>query len=243
MSGASDEGPRPALRELLKTLAEAGAIQDFVSTSSTEVADAVGVSQQTASRWIRQLDEADYLERRLGSSGQQLRLTDDGVGVLGAELERLEAIFDQAEVVAITGTVAEGDGEGAYYMSQSFYKRGFEELVGFTPFPGTLNLEVDGSDLDSVRALRSREALEIPQVKTPERTFGGVTAYPAEVGGESAAIIFPHRTRHERVLEVIAPDRLRDELDLADGDELTVDVDTRPGHRTYNPRPDLEGDG
>lgn len=236
MTQGSEDEPRPDLRELLKEVAEAGGLGGFVSTNSSEVAEWIDVSQQTASRWILQLAEGGYIERRLGSRGQQLRLTDAGVRVLSDELERLQAIFEADSTAELTGTVAQGEGEGAYYMSQGFYQRGFEELVGFTPFPGTLNLEVEGSDLDTLRALRNREALEIPKVKTPERTFGGVTAYPAEVEGCQAAIIFPHRTRHETVLEVIAPDKLRDELDLADGDELTVHVDTRPGQRTHNPR-------
>lgn len=241
MSEDGDHAPRPDHRELLKEVADAGGVHEFVSTSSGELAEALGVSQQTASRWILELAEEGFIERRLGSRGQQLRLTNEGVSVLSIELDRLQRIFETSSQTEITGIVAEGDGEGAYYMSQPFYERGFEELVGFTPFPGTLNLEVDGPDLDTLRALRNREALEIPQVKTPERTFGGVTAYPAEVGGRKAAVIFPHRTRHERVLEVIAPERLRDELGLSDGDELTVDVDTRPTRRTYNPREDLEG--
>lgn len=240
MSQEPPDEPRPDLRDLLTEIAEAGGLGGFVSTSSGELAEQVDVSQQTASRWILELAEDGFLERRLGSRGQQLRLTDEGVAVLAAELERLERIFDASEVTELTGTVAPGEGEGAYYMSQDFYQRGFEELVGFSPFPGTLNLEVEGSDLDTLRALRNREALEIPQVKTPERTFGGVTVYPAEVEDRQAAIIFPHRTRHERVLEVIAPDKLRDELDLSDGDELTVRVNARPDRRTYNPRQDAE---
>jgi riboflavin kinase len=238
MSEAS--APDPDLVELLIAIADAGGLGDAVATSSGELADRIDVSQQTASRWLVQLDEEGYLERRLGSRGQQLRLTDEGVAVLADRLERLERIFDAERTTELTGTVAEGDGEGAYYMSQDFYRRGFEELVGFTPFPGTLNLELEGPDLETLRALRSREALEIPQVKTPERTFGGVTVYPAEVEDEPAAIIFPHRTRHERVLEVIAPTKLRDELDLTDGDELAVHVDTRPEPRTYNPREDVD---
>lgn len=238
MSAGSPSDPRPDLRELLKVVAEGGGLGGFVSTSSGELGEQLDVSQQTASRWILELAEEGYLERRLGSRGQQLKLTEAGVSLIAAEYERLERIFDDGETTALTGTVAQGEGEGAYYMSQDFYQRGFEELVGFSPFPGTLNLEVEGPDLETLRALRSREALEIPQVKTPERTFGGVTVYPAEVQGRTAAVIFPHRTRHERVLEVIAPDKLRDELGLSDGEELTVEVDARPDRRTYNPRED-----
>jgi riboflavin kinase len=236
MTAGSEDEPRPDQRELMKEVAEAGGLRGFVSTSSGEIAERIEVSQQTASRWILELVEEGYLDRRLGSRGQQLRLTDEGAGLLADELERLQSIFEAARRAELTGTVTPGEGEGAYYMSQDFYQRGFEELVGFTPFPGTLNLELEGPDLDTLRALRNREALEIPKVKTPERTFGGVTVYPAEVDDRQAAIIFPHRTRHERVLEVIAPDKLREELDLADGDELTVSVDTRPGQRTHNPR-------
>ena len=42
---------------------------------------------------------------------------------------------------------------------------------------------------------------------------------------ERAHVIAPERTHHgEDQLEVIAPDRLRDEMDLEDDDELTIHV-------------------
>lgn len=236
---APEEDPAPDRRELLKEVAEQGGLSAFVSTSSGELADRLDVSQQTASRWILALKEHGYLERRLGSRGQQLRLTDEGTGLLAGELERLQRIFDAGEQVELEGVVAAGDGEGRYYMKQPFYQEGFEELFGFSPFPGTLNLELEGSDLDTLSALREREAYEIPKVTTSERTFGGVTGFPARVRGLEAAVIFPHRTRHEDVLEVIAPGKLRDELGLEDGDRLAVEVDARPGTKTYEPRPSL----
>lgn len=235
----SQTAPRPDQRELLKEIADAGGVSGFVSTSSGELAESLDVSQQTASRWILDLVEEGYLERRLGSRGQQLSLTDPGTAVLADELARLQRIFDAGEEVELEGTVATGDGEGRYYMKQPFYQEGFEELFGFTPFPGTLNLVLEGPDLDTMQGLRGREALEIPKVETPERTFGGVTGFPAEVRGFEAAVIFPHRTRHEDVLEVISPDRLRDELGLEDGDGLTVQIDARPGTKTYEPRASL----
>lgn len=240
--GDSDEaarGPRPDQRELLKEIADQGGLHGYVSTSSGALADELDVSQQTASRWILSLMEDGFLERRLGSRGQQLRLTQAGTDVLASELARLEQIFDRGQRIELTGKVAAGDGEGAYYMKQPFYKEGFEELLGFTPFPGTLNLELSGTDLETMRGLRGREGLEIPKVKTPERTFGGVTGFPAEVEGHEAGVIFPHRTRHDDVLEVIAPRKLREELDLDDGDRLTVSIQARPERKTYQPRASL----
>jgi riboflavin kinase len=43
---------------------------------------------------------------------------------------------------------------------------------------------------------------------------------------EQAHVITPERTHHgDDHLEVIAPVRLRDDLELEDGDEVTVDVE------------------
>lgn len=226
-------------RGLLKVIAERGGLEGFVGTTSGSLADSLSVSQQTASRWLRSLEDAGLIERRLGSQGQQLRLTQAGVESLTGELERLERIFEKGSLVTIEGVVSQGEGEGAYYMKQPFYREGFDALFGFEPFPGTLNLSVDGEDLASLRSLRARDGSKIPKVSTPERTFGGVTGFPARVRGEEAAVIFPHRTRHEDVLEVICPVRLRDALGLDDGEVLTVKVDVSGPGKTYEPREEL----
>lgn len=231
-----DKGPRPEERELLKRVAAKGGLHAYVATSSGELAEELDVSQQTASRWILSLKDEGYLERRLGARGQQLRLTGQGVDLLAVELKELETIFEGSSQLELEGVVTAGDGEGAYYMRQPFYKQGFETLLGFTPYPGTLNLRLEGPDLDTMRALRNREGLEIPKFETPERTFGGVTAFPAEVQGYEAGAIFPHRTRHDDILEIIAPDCLRKELSLVDGDTLNVDIDARPERKTYQPK-------
>ncbi len=238
----TDDAPElsPDQRGLLKRIAEEAGLGGFAATSSSKLATSLAVSQQTASRWILDLEETGVIERRLGSRGQQLRLTQQGVDVLARELERLERIFQTGSLLHVQGTVAEGEGEGAYYMKQPFYEEGFEELLGFTPFPGTLNLELDGDDLDAMRGLRSRTGLEIPKVETPERTFGGVTGFPARIEDEEqAGVIFPHRTRHEDVLEVISPHRLRDTLSLGDGDVVTVTIEANPPSKTYQPRAGL----
>jgi riboflavin kinase len=221
---------------LLTAGARPGGLDRFVDTSSGDLADTLGVSQQTASRYILDVVEQGLLDRRMVSRGQRLRLTESGRDALASELEELKAIFEPEQTVAIEGRIAEGDGEGAYYMKQPFYKEGFEELLGFTPYPGTLNVEVDPGDLDLLEVLRNRDALEIPKVETSERVFGGVTGYPATVMGVEVGVIFPHRTRHERVLEVIAPDRLRDELDLETGQRLEVRVNAHPEGTRYDPR-------
>ena len=44
----------------------------------------------------------------------------------------------------ITGIVTTGLGKAAYFLGQDFYKNQFRERLGFTPFPGTLNLILRG---------------------------------------------------------------------------------------------------
>ena len=42
----------------------------------------------------------------------------------------------------LNGTVQSGLGEGAYYMSLRPYTDQFLEILGFSPFPGTLNVQL-----------------------------------------------------------------------------------------------------
>lgn len=227
--------PRPEERELLKRIAARGGVHEHVATSSAELASELGVAQQTASRWILQLLESGHLERRLGARGQQVRLTEAGVSLLSQELSELEAIFGRESRLRVGGTVQRGDGEGAYYIRQPYYARGFKQLLGFEPFPGTLNVGVLGRDADVVRSLRTRPGLEITTFRTPERTFGGVTCFPATVGQIEAGVVFPHRTRHEGVVEVVSPEGLRKALGLSDGDRVELVIEARPERQVYNP--------
>jgi len=191
------------------------------------------VSNQTASRRLQSLEDEGFIERELTSDGQFVRITDAGERVLSRELEDYRQIFDTEETTELTGTVTSGMGEGRHYISLSGYMSQFIERLGYEPFPGTLNLELTD------RAQRERSAMVAgPDVpidgwEDDERTFGPATCYPVELesgemSDEEAHAIVPDRTHHdESQLEVIAPDRLRDSLELADGDELTIRVGGR----------------
>ena len=61
-----DEIMKPYLLQLLKELALLGAIKDRIEVSSLEVANHLGTSQQTASRYLLELDEMEMITRELG---------------------------------------------------------------------------------------------------------------------------------------------------------------------------------
>lgn len=209
----------------LKHIALLGALNGFVEVSSADLGQRLGVSQQTASRRIRDLERLNYIRREMGVHRQLVRVTDEGVGILRGELAEYERIFELQDKVVIEGTVQSGLGEGAYYLNQEPYIRQFEKQLGFKPYPGTLNLEIAGAEASKIRILKAAHPIPIDGFEADGRTFGGVDCWRAHVKEYDCAAILPRRTHHRRTLELIAPDRLRDRFELEDGQTVTVVVE------------------
>lgn len=215
----------PEDKELLKQLAKIGGLHDYVYTSSGELAEKIGVSQQTASRKILELLDAGLIVRRMGTRKQLIRLSPTGVDVLRREFAEYRALFQSGERVRIRGKVVTGLGEGRYYISRDGYRKAFGQLLGFDPFPGTLNIEVEPIDREKVAELKDTEGLLIQEFQSEGRTFGAVKCFRAELGGLDAAVIFPLRSHHTNVIEVISPHHLREALSLKDGVDVQVTLD------------------
>lgn len=220
----------PEDKELLKQLAKIGGLHDYVFISSSELAERVGVSQQTASRKILELLEAGLIVRRMGARKQHIRVSPAGVDVLRREYADYKQLFEAGESVVIRGRVKGGLGEGRYYISREGYRKAFGRLLGFDPYPGTLNVEVEPLDREKVAELKDLDGLLIPEFQSEGRTFGAVKSFRAmlHAGGAApveAAAIFPLRSHHVHVLELISPHFLREKLSLVDGAEVQVVLD------------------
>lgn len=218
----------PLDKEALKQLALLGGIVDYVELSSSEFAALIGASQQTASRRILDLVSSGLIEREMGLKKQLLKVSVEGVEILKEESAAYRRIFELSRSVHLRGTVSSGVGEGQYYISQDGYSRQFQKHLGYTPFPGTLNLELQGPEVNKLRLLKANPGILIERFSTPERTFGEVYCWPATVDGEPCAAILPKRTHYTRVIEIIAPEHLRSRFGLEDGNELEIAVDV-PG--------------
>ncbi|WP_435100328.1 DUF120 domain-containing protein [Halarchaeum sp. P4] len=214
----------------LKLLALEGARRGEVKVSCGDLAERLDASTQTASRRLQALEEAGYVERDVVSDGQWVAITDDGERVLHREYEDYRRVFETTADLELRGSVTGGMGEGRHYISLPGYKRQFEERLGYEPFPGTLNVELDERSRRERSAMESFEGVPIDEWEDEERTYGSATCYPAvlEADGETyepVHVIVPDRTHHDETqVELIAADKLRDELDLSDGDEVTVHV-------------------
>jgi len=210
--------------EYLKKLAIIGAVNKTIKVSSNEFQKHTEASSKTAARKLKQLEEEGLIERKIVPGGQLIRMTKKGIEVLKNEYMEYSSIFSpECDTLELEGNVLKGLGEGQYYVNIPGYRKQFEEKLRFSPFPGTLNVKLS----ESSSALRNR-LLELPAVQIEgfsdgERTFGGGKCYSVNVGGIEAAVIAPERTHYPSdLIEIIAPVKLRDTLNLKDGDRVVI---------------------
>ena len=213
----------------LKHVALSGALDSPVGVTTEELADRLDDSRGAVRRSLRRLRDAGHLVRSGDDADPRLRVTPDGRTALAREYVDYYRLFGSPRPLRLSGEVTEGVGEASGFVSLSGYAEQFRERLGYEPFHGTLNVAVDDeSEADSHR-LAALDGVRIDGWEADGRTYGGVTCYPARVetadGREygPAHVLVPDRTHHDASeLEVLAPARLRDELDLRDGDGVTV---------------------
>ncbi len=214
--------PKPAEFELLKHLARAGGEGRPAAWSSMEVGKLLGVSQQAADRYLRNLATEGKISRSLGGRKQRLELLPAGREELRREYGELRRLFEGPARLAFAGTVASGLGEGRYYLSRPGYLVQFAERLGYTPYPGTLNLKLSASDLTLAASTKSWRGIRIDGFSASGRTFGGASCHAAHLNGRPAHLIMPDRTHHTESVEFIAPEFLRGALGVSDGDRVDV---------------------
>lgn len=212
------------LIQVLKELALMGAIDEYVSLSSSEFGKDMGMSQQSASKKILELLEEKLIVRNLGARKQRIKITEKGVEVLRGEYNEYRHIFETIDHVLIRGKVATGMGEGGFYICQEGYMRQFKEKLGFTPYFGTLNVQMDLDDIGKMDSVLRTDGERIEGFTQDGRTFGDVVAYRARIRSIECAIVVPEKSHYIDTLEIICPCHLRRTLSLEDGDPLEVRV-------------------
>ena len=213
----------------LYKLAEMGARSRRVKVSTRFLAEKMGLSQQTLSRRLIELERKSWIQRTAGREGSLVRISDLGDAQLRKVRSGLEMILEGEQPFSITieGVVFSGLGEGAYYVTRPPYRRQFIEKLGFDPYPGTLNLRIESEFDASMREeLEAYLGLEVDGFKNEDRTYGPVKCFPALVNNrEKGAVVFAMRTHYDSsVMEVIAPVSLRDRLRLKDGNKVKVEA-------------------
>lgn len=213
---------KPYLLQTMKELALLGAIKNKIEISSFELAKQLDTSQQTASRYLLELDNEGMIIRELGIKKQLIQITSIGAEILQEEYLQYQQIFELTDRVYFKGKVVSGMGEGRYYTERSGYIDQFKERLGFVPYPGTLNVEIEYVERNKLRLLKNYGGIVIDEFKTRNRTFGSVLCFNAKINNIEGAIVLPKRSHYSNVLEFISPHYLREKLHLKDGDEVEI---------------------
>ena len=208
-----------------------GAHRRTAKISTEYLAEKLGISQQTASRHLIELEQKGLIQRTITPEGSLIKIVDAGMKEIKRLYSNLKFLVEASYPPSVTleGTVFTGLGEGAYYISKEIYRKQFIEKLGFEPYPGTLNLKLTTEyDLKTRTELETYPAVEIEGFKNENRTFGLVKCYPATIDNKvKGALVSALRSHYDvSVVEVIAPVCLRKQLNLKDGLKVKVEVFT-----------------
>lgn len=209
--------------------------QKEIQISSGELGEIIGVSQQTASRRLMNLEELHWIKRRSEGKAQTIRITKKGSDMMLRVYKKLKSILEN---ILIVGVVSEGMGEGGYYVAIKGYYDQFKEKLGFTPYKGTLNLQL--SDLNKSlfqENLGNRNLIIINGFKdiNSARTYGDVECYDCYISRlddrekkVNAAYLKIERTHHKKnIIELLAEPYLRDYFNLKNGEKIIIDFNKK----------------
>ncbi|MFA9515907.1 DUF120 domain-containing protein [Halopenitus sp. H-Gu1] len=219
----------------LKAVALAGGLQE-TKVSCAALGEDLDASAQTASRRLQRLEEAGLIDRDVVGDGQWVSVTEAGESRLRGEYADYRRLFENETDLTLEGVITSGMGEGRHYITLEGYMEQFRTRLGYEPFPGTLNIELDETSVRKRGELVGIEAIDIDEWADEDRTYGAATCYGVRVIAdpgtaeeheyEGAHVIVPDRTHHDdSQLEVIAPEKLRDALGLVDDETVRLHVE------------------
>lgn len=203
--------------EVLLFLLKSGAAKAPVSVTTAELGEALGMTQQNASRRLQLLEARGFVSRTSAGAAVTPAGLREARKVYAAMKETFEGTVNQLQ-----GTIAGGLGEGRFYLSLPEYRQIIKDTLGFVPYAGTLNLKIEDAELWKKDALLAK-AIATPGFLSNGRRYGGALLRPCLIGNKKAAVIFPERTHHpENIIELIADVNLRSALGKKDGDAVQL---------------------
>lgn len=207
-----------------------GARNNFVEVTTTELGKSIGRSQQAASKHLLDLENSGYIERAKKGQKFAVKVTDKGYSEIRGLFSALRAALESAPaVIDFEGSVVSGMGEGAYYMSLEGYRKQFKEKLGYEPYAGTLNVRlIDQISMNARRELGKHPSVFINGFSDGTRTYGWVKCYRAVINDgtvNNAAVLVLERTHYDdSMLEVIAPESIKQNTSIKNGDKVKVQV-------------------
>jgi riboflavin kinase, archaea type len=122
----------------------------------------------------------------------------------------------------IKGKVVKGMGTSGSFLSIGWVDRQLREKLGFLPFQGTLNIALDDVKIQGMLKEKCTERL----VAGAEGFCDAVLIKGRINDRYECGVLIPLVEKYdERLVEIVAAERLKETLHIDDGDEVTLDVD------------------
>ncbi len=118
------------------------------------------------------------------------------------------------------GIVRDGQGQGSAFTQLDWVREQFRDKLGFEPYPGTMNVQVNAA---------VRTAAQTPLgilIEPATADYCAATCRRVRVNGRVYAVwIMPDVPNYPNgLVELMAPVALRKELELEEGDEVSIQV-------------------
>jgi CTP-dependent riboflavin kinase len=134
----------------------------------------------------------------------------------------------------ISGIIQSGAGKGAFFTQVDWVVRQCEEMLGYRPFPGTLNVRVDDSDMAVLTHLANGNDFEL---LPDDPAFCSAKVTKVTLNGIAAAVVMPAedvRIHEEQIVELIAACNIKKVLGLKDGDAVRLSWNDETGEDRAN---------
>lgn len=214
----------------LTYLLSKGARYNYVQVTTSSLGKEIKKSQQAASKHLLELEEGGFIERIISGRTLSVKITQRGYSEMMKLYSVLRSSLDSfPSSIILRGYPVSGMGEGAYYMSLKGYTAQFKEKIGYTPYPGTLNVKLEKKEYSTaVKQLEFISGILIEGFSDEKRTYGWVKCYKALLNSSHAChLIRLERTHHDTsIVELISKTNLREAAGLKDNSQVTIEVST-----------------
>lgn len=123
--------------------------------------------------------------------------------------------------LSFEGRIYSGKGTGKTFVALPWVQTQIEQKLGFTPYPGTLNIRLTEEAKLKRKILEPKKGLRIE----PQTGYYAGVLFKASIECLECAVVVPLMPNYPSdVLEVISPLYLRGKLGLMDGSLVTVCV-------------------
>ena len=212
----------------LTQLLSKGARYNFVQLTSSSLGKSVQKSQQTASKYLMELENGGFIERFMKGRKVFVRITNKGY----AELVKLHSLLGSSlgafpSSIELKGEIISGMGEGAYYMSLKGYTKQFKSKIGYVPFPGTLNVKLYQKEyLEAIQQVDDLDGQKINSFSDGKRTYGWVKCFTAKLNRTiNCQLIRLERTHYDNsIIELISKNNICKTANLKLGSKVSIKI-------------------